>query len=94
MSSGKDAYVNAVLKAPNFAEANQLAMYLPKIEGLSPRQVASLVQAYNTNSQVRGAFGFEDALAPRLSEITGEQYVVWMDSYQEPRIHRVDTGSY
>lgn len=86
---GTNAYVNAVSNASSFAEANWLALYLSRVKRLSLEQLSSLVQAFNTNSQVRGSHRFRQALAPRLSELTGEPYVVSPDSRRDGRIHRM-----
>ena len=82
----KDAFVHAVSDAPNFATANQLATYLPIIKDLSPEHITSLVLAYNSNSQVSGAHRFARALPPRLSELTGHQYMMVQEPDRKPRL--------
>ena len=52
------AYISAVAAAASFDHANDLAMLLPGIESLSAEQAKALVDAYNTNSEVRGGFAF------------------------------------
>ena len=81
----KDAWVHAVSVAPNFRKANELSNYMKRVKGeLSREDADSLLSAFNANSQVAYADGFEqkfapgfqDTLAPYLSEVTGGQYTV------------------
>ncbi len=85
---GTDAYVCAVSDAPNYDTANLLASFLPKVARLSTEQVAGLVQAFNTNPEVRNSFGFRQSVARRLSEITGDQYIVSQERGRDRRLHR------
>ena len=52
------AYVRAMRNCTSFDNGNQLSNILPAIEKLSEHQIDDLVSAYNENSEVRGAFGF------------------------------------
>jgi hypothetical protein len=53
-----DAYIKAVRKCENFAEANRLSKVLPSIVKLSDQQANDLISAFNENDQVRYSYGF------------------------------------
>jgi len=78
----KDMYVDAVRDSPDWATSNALAQFLPNIHSLNSAQAQTLVEAYNHNGEVSGAFGFKGSqrhgfrgnLAQHLTRITGEEY--------------------
>ena len=82
----KDAFVYAVSNARSFDIANELALWLPKIKDLSDEQVTSLIQAFNNNSQVGGAYDFQNALPPYLTEVTGTLFMLSNGPDGEPKI--------
>jgi hypothetical protein len=53
-----DAYVTALKECPNFDRGNTLAAILSGIEKPTDDQLDALVEAYNSNSELRGSFGF------------------------------------
>ncbi|MFN0044180.1 MAG: toll/interleukin-1 receptor domain-containing protein [Alphaproteobacteria bacterium] len=53
-----DAYVSALKGCPSFITGNTLAAILPAIEKPSDERLDALVDAYNTNSELRGSYGF------------------------------------
>ena len=77
-----DAFVRSVANAKDFDTANSLATLLPQIDELSSSQIKSLQEAYERNSQVRKAYGFNgqrpsengDGLLHHLRRITGDDY--------------------
>ena len=77
-----DALIVAISKSESFDEANRLAERLPELKALTSHQADLFVQAFNTNNQVRGSFGFNGTrpdthgpgLAHYLQEITGDRY--------------------
>ena len=80
----KDIYVTAVHHSPCWNTSNALAQHLPKIRSLSPAQVQTILDAFNTNPEVSGSFGFKGSrrhgfqadVAEHLSRITGQQYII------------------
>jgi hypothetical protein len=78
-----NSYLSAVEKCSSFNDGNDLANILPTIETLSTEQEKRLVNAYNTNAEVSGSFGFSgsrprtygDGLPVHLKRITGNEYV-------------------
>jgi hypothetical protein len=52
------AYVSALKECPSFDRGNTLAAILPAIGKPSDEQLDALVDAYNSNYELRGAFGF------------------------------------
>ena len=68
------AYIKKVADAYNYEHANSLARYLPMIDQLSPDQEQELVKAFNTNSQVYDAFGFNPDIIDHLKRWTGKKY--------------------
>ena len=77
-----DAYIVATSKAESFYEANTLSEWLPNFNSLTSEQVDRLVEAFNSNNQVSGSFGFNGeqpttygpGLKHFLERLTGEQY--------------------
>ncbi|MEW6436873.1 MAG: toll/interleukin-1 receptor domain-containing protein [Pseudomonadota bacterium] len=52
------AYIRALAKCSNFNDGNTLSRILPAIESMNEAQVDAVVQAFNSNSELRGSFGF------------------------------------
>lgn len=76
-----DVFPSAVAAASNFDAANTLAEVLPSIERLTEAQAQRLVDAFNTNGEVSGSFGFAGnsrwpGLAYHLQRLTGQLYQV------------------
>ena len=77
-----DAYIPALFLCSSFDEGNKLAQVLPEIDRLTLKQVEDLVHTYNTDSELRGSFGFNGnkpnlygkGLAYHLTRITGHRY--------------------
>ena len=55
------AYAEAAKKVRSFGESNTLSQLLPFIDRISKDSAASLLDAYNTNGELRGGFGFNGA---------------------------------
>jgi hypothetical protein len=76
------AYLQAIRDCANYDNANLLAEILPSIVELDDEQVAELVDAYNSNSQVYDSFGFNglqrytygDGLLPHLHRLGSQRY--------------------
>jgi len=68
------AFIERVADAFDYPHANSLARYLPMIDQLSPDQEQALVEAYNTNSQVNEAYGFNPHTIDHLKRWTGNNY--------------------
>ena len=73
---GKDVFIAAVEKAPNFAKANELSGFLSRFDTFTPEQAESLVQAFNGNGQVYQAHDFFPIVAGALTRLTGDEYVL------------------
>jgi TIR domain len=79
-----DAYIEALPRCRSFEEGITLSQLLPAIKKLTDEQVDRMMLAFNTDSQLRGSWGFNgarpnlygDGLAVHLSRITGRNYVV------------------
>jgi|GEM_PF-3243907 hypothetical protein len=77
-----DAYLQAIRDCGSYDDANLLAGILPSIEQLDDNQVAALVDAYNSNEQVHGSYGFNGSrryryghgLLPPLNRFGSQQY--------------------
>jgi len=78
-----DCYISALPRCHNFDHANMLSPLLPEIEKLDAGQAGKILEAYNTNDQLQGSYGFSGeepsfhgvGLAAHLSRITGRRYV-------------------
>lgn len=53
-----DAYVQAIADCASWNDGNSLAEILPALKGLDENQAQALVDAYNSNSEVHGSWGF------------------------------------
>ena len=71
---GTDAYIAALANSGNFHRSNTLARFLPDIEHLSPGQEEALVEAFDNNGQVNGAYEIRDSIVGHLKRITGNDY--------------------
>jgi hypothetical protein len=91
-----EAYVTAVQGCKSFDSGNTLAQVLPAVQSLTAEQASRLVDAYNTNIELRGSFGFNgtkprlygDGLQAHLLRTTGRRY-----EYGELRELRVASKS-
>ena len=80
-----DYFVKAVQGCESYDQANRLAELVPNIRSLTEDQVSRLVEAFNTNSQVNGSYGFNGrrpnqhraGLAQFLTRVRGEEYQIW-----------------
>lgn len=52
------AYIRALHECPSFDAGNLLSLILPSISKLTPQQADDVVNAYNSNIELRGSFGF------------------------------------
>lgn len=77
-----DAYLQAIRDCDSYETANLLAKILPSIEELDSDQIAELVDAYNSNSQVYDSYGFNgersytygSGLLPHLHRLGSRKY--------------------
>jgi hypothetical protein len=77
-----ESYLRTVENCKSWDHGNELAELLSSISSLSGHQADRLVNAYNSNSEVRGAFGFNGSkpaiygpgLVAHLSRLTGSSY--------------------
>jgi hypothetical protein len=53
------AYVQAVKGCASFDSGNRLANAFPHIQKLAEAEVDTLIDAYNSNSQLQGSYGFD-----------------------------------
>ena len=72
----RDAFITAVANASSFVRANDLARFLPKIDGLSPDQEEALVLAFNSNYEVYNARDFYPRIEDDLKRMTGNIYML------------------
>lgn len=79
-----DSYIAGLTKCKNYDEGITLARVLPSIAQLSDRQAEKLVAAFNSDSQLRGSWGFNGArpslygegLPYHLKRLTGVEYAI------------------
>lgn len=77
-----DAYVEAMKNCSSFDNANKLAEMLPEIKDCSKTQVQGMLEAYNENTEISHAFGFNGTktfhygpgLAYHLEKVTGRKF--------------------
>ena len=81
-----NAFVKNVANADSFDRANFLARYLPMLDQLSPDQEQALVNAFNTNSQVYDAFGFNPHIIDHLKRSTGNNYRIEGNRYSPKQL--------
>jgi hypothetical protein len=53
-----DSFVESVRNCSSFSHGNTLAKLLPEINHLSEEQVDKLIEAFNSNEQLKGSYGF------------------------------------
>ena len=78
----KEAYIQALSACHSFNGGNALADLLPYLNNLTPVQVSTIIDIYNTNGQIRSSYGFNgrkprsygDGLATHLERITNKDY--------------------
>ena len=58
MPQWKDAYISAVKHCCSFEDGMWLSKLLPKIDSLSPKQIADLLSAANGNEKIYNCYGF------------------------------------
>jgi hypothetical protein len=79
-----DFYIDGLPGCKNFEEGIALSQVLPAISKLTERQAEKMVTAFNSDSQVRGSWGFNGAkpslygrgLPYHLERLTGIEYVI------------------
>ena len=71
-----DVYLEALRISESFNRSNQLAEYLPRILVLSADQERALVDAFNMNTQVRGAWEVQQGIVELLLRATGNTYAI------------------
>lgn len=77
-----EAYLATLANCKSFDHGNLLAKALPSIKALSPAQEELMVNTYNANDELRGAFGFNGVkprdygkgLPEHLLRVTGHTY--------------------
>ena len=57
-SKVKDAFITAISNCNSFEQGNYLSKLFPHIDSLSTSQLDRLIDAWQSNSQARGSFGF------------------------------------
>ena len=80
---GKNVYVDAISQASSFFQANYLARFLSRLDTLSHTQAKLFMEAFNGNPQVYRAHGFYPIAAGELSRMTGDEYVLRSDKYDQ-----------
>lgn len=81
-----DALIKKVAGAYNYDHANSLARYLPMIDHLSLDQEQELVKAFDTNSQVYDAYGFNPGIVDHLKRWTGKNYRIEGSRYSTKQL--------
>jgi len=71
---GNDLLIAALSKSGSFDRSNSLSSFLQAITLLSPDQEKALVEAFNDNRQVNGAFEVRDEIVNVLKRATGNDY--------------------
>ncbi|WP_196812807.1 MULTISPECIES: toll/interleukin-1 receptor domain-containing protein [unclassified Afipia] len=52
------AYIGALSRCSSFDRGNALSLILPAIDAVSDDQIDRIIDAYNTNTELQGSFGF------------------------------------
>jgi hypothetical protein len=91
-----DHYLQAMRDCGSYDNGNLLARILPSIEELDDDQIAELVDAYNSNSQIYEAFGFNGSryaygpgIIPHLGRLGSREYEMSGAPYYRIRLARV-----
>ena len=69
-----DSFITALANSGSFYRSNDLSKYFPEIDRLSVEQEEKLVQVFNSNKQVYGAFDICDCIVESLKRTTGSDY--------------------
>jgi len=81
-SKMQDCFSNRMQECGSFHHGNLLAKVLPGLETISPANATKMIKAFNNNSEISSAFGFNGTrpneygkgLAHYLSKVTGKKY--------------------
>ncbi len=79
-----DEYISAIEASSSWISANSISGPLGSIQNINDRQVERLVNAFNTNIEITGAFGFNGTkpleygggLPEHLTRLTGKKYAL------------------
>ena len=69
-----ESFITALTNSGSFYRSNDLSKYFPEIDRLSLEQEEKLVQVFNSNKQVYGAFDIRDCIVESLKRTTGNDY--------------------
>ena len=69
-----DSFITALANSGSFYRSNDLSECFLEIDRLSPEQEEKLVQVFNSNKQVYGAFDIRDCIVESLKRTTGNDY--------------------
>ena len=69
-----DSFIAALADSGRFDRSFDLSKYFPKIDRLSREQEKKLVQVFNSNGQVSGAFRIREDILEHLKRVTGNDY--------------------
>ena len=75
-SFAKDSFLAAVSSAETYDRANELSHVMPDIDSLTPVQAERLVNAFNSNRQVRNANAFKGRISGDLRRMTGNSFAL------------------
>jgi hypothetical protein len=78
------AYLKALCGCPTFDIANDLSRILPAISSLTDTQIEDLLEAFNSNGQLQGSYGFNgtkptiygEGLLPQLHRLGRRRYAM------------------
>jgi hypothetical protein len=59
------AYISALRRCPSYDTGNILSRILPSIETVTEQQIDEMIDAFNTNGELQGSFGF-NGTKPRV----------------------------
>ena len=69
-----DSFITALANSRSFDRSNDLSKCFREIGRLSPQQEENLVQVFNSNSQVYGAWDIRNCIVEGLKRTTGNDY--------------------
>ena len=78
-----NSFITALANSRSFDRSNDLSKYFPEIDRLSLGQEKKLVQVFNSNGQVRGAFDIQECILEHLKRMTDNDYE--LDNYHLSR---------